>query len=345
MLAADQRHGLNPGHDERHSPRRCIAALSPTAALQSVPGTSAARRRVKPWTQPAGSAARRHPGSNPREPTRRSSEVATISPSAATQRNPETPKDKASASQGRQGQGNDGRTCLLPRFRPFSVRPPRVPAGRDGTERTAGNRHQGNVRDNDQGTPQPTVISTQAAEPGSRCSRREPPGKPWRVTPTSGTDSTPATMKGTLPGAALPPCRRPQRGSQSRGRPPPGAGLSPGLTLRDQPQGVTPGSDRRELTRRSSGAATISPSATTQRNPKNAEGQGLSESRQAGTRERRPNVPTASISAFFGTSAESPRRTRRNGTHRRQPAPRQRPRQRPGNPAADGNFDPGSGTR
>ena len=61
---ADQRHGLNPGHDERHSPRRCITALSPTAALQSVPGTSAARRRVKPRTQPAGSATRRHPGSD-----------------------------------------------------------------------------------------------------------------------------------------------------------------------------------------------------------------------------------------------------------------------------------------
>ena len=46
-------------------------------------------------------------------------------------------------------------------------------------------------------------------------------------------------MKGTLPGAALPPCRRPQRGSQSRGRPPPGTGSSPGLTPQDQPQGVT----------------------------------------------------------------------------------------------------------
>ena len=57
---ADQRHGLNPGHDERQFPRRCITALSPTAALQSVPGTSAARRRVKPRTQPAGSTAGRH---------------------------------------------------------------------------------------------------------------------------------------------------------------------------------------------------------------------------------------------------------------------------------------------
>ena len=128
---ANQRHGLNPGHDERHSPRRCIAALSPTAARQSVPGASAARRRTKPRTQPAGSAARRHPGSNPREPTRRSSGVATISPSAATQRNPKTPKDKASADQGRQRQGDDGRTRLPPRFRPFPVRPPGLPVGRN----------------------------------------------------------------------------------------------------------------------------------------------------------------------------------------------------------------------
>ena len=128
---ADQRHGLNPGHDERHSPRRCITVLSPTAALQSVPGTSAARRRIKPRIQPTGSAARRHPGSDPREPTRRSSAVATISPTAATQRHPKTPKDKASADQGRQRQGNDGRTRLPPRFRPFPARPPGLLPGRN----------------------------------------------------------------------------------------------------------------------------------------------------------------------------------------------------------------------
>ena len=46
-------------------------------------------------------------------------------------------------------------------------------------------------------------------------------------------------MKGTLPGAALPSCRRPQHRSQSRERPPPGAGLSPGLSPRDRSQGVT----------------------------------------------------------------------------------------------------------
>ena len=46
-------------------------------------------------------------------------------------------------------------------------------------------------------------------------------------------------MKGTLPGAALPSCRRPQHCSQSRERPPPGAGLSPGLSPRDRSQGVT----------------------------------------------------------------------------------------------------------
>ena len=89
-----------------------------------------ARRRIKPWTQPAGSAAGRHPGSDRREPTRRSSAVATISPSAATQRNPEMPKGEASASQGRQRQGNDGRTHLPPRFRPFPVRPPRLSANK-----------------------------------------------------------------------------------------------------------------------------------------------------------------------------------------------------------------------
>ena len=92
------------------------------------------------------------------------------------------------------------------------------------------------------------------------------------MTPTSGTDSTPATVKGTLPGAALPPCRRPQHCSQPRERPPPGAGLSPGLSPQDQPQGVTSGSNPQEPTRRSSGVATISPSAATQRNPKTPKG-------------------------------------------------------------------------
>ena len=134
---ADQRHGLNPGHDERHSPRCCITVLSPTAAPQSVPGTSAARRRIKPRTQPAGSIAGRHHGGDRREPTRRSSGIATINPTAATQRNPETPKDKASADQGRQGQGNDGRTRLPPRFRPFSVRPQGLPAGRNSAKKWA----------------------------------------------------------------------------------------------------------------------------------------------------------------------------------------------------------------
>ena len=163
-------------------PGAALPPLSPTAALQSVPGTSAARRRVKPRTQPAGSAARRHPGRNPREPTRRSSGAATISPSAATQRNPKTPKDKASADQDRQGQGNVGRTRLPPRFRPFSVRPPGLPAGRNGTHRSQA----ADTMTTSGTTPGESPPKTrsrrrnqpQAVKPGSRCSRREPPGKP-----------------------------------------------------------------------------------------------------------------------------------------------------------------------
>ena len=81
---ADQRNGVTSTTMKGTLPDAALPALSPTAALQSVPGTSAARRRIKPRTQPAGSAARRHPGSNPREPTRRSSGVATISPTATT---------------------------------------------------------------------------------------------------------------------------------------------------------------------------------------------------------------------------------------------------------------------
>ena len=124
---------------------------------------------------------RASPRQRPGEPTRRSSGVATISPSAATQRNPKTPKDKASADQDRQGQGNDGRTRLPPRFRPFSVRPPRVPVGRDGTQATGTKATSGTTP----GESPPKTRSRrrnqpQAAEPGSRCSHREPPGKPWR---------------------------------------------------------------------------------------------------------------------------------------------------------------------
>ena len=161
---ADQRHGLNPGHDERQFPRRCITALSPTAALQSVPGTSAARHRIKPRTQPVGSAAGRHPRQRPA-----------------------------------------------------------------GTNKTIiGSRHDQPVRND-------------AAE------------------------------------------------------------------------------------------------------PQNAEGRGLSESRQAGTRERRPNAPTASISPFLGTPAGV---TPRTECRLRQAADTiATSGTTPGEPAADGNFDPGSGTR
>ena len=161
---ADQRQGLNPGHDERHSPRRCITVLSPTAALQSVPGTSAAQHRIKPRTHPAGSTAGRH------------------------------------------------------------LR--RQPAGTNKT--IIGSRH-------------------------------------------------------------------------------------------DQPV------------------------AATQRNPKNAEEQGLSGSRQAETRGRRPNAPTASISAFPGTSAGITRATEHG--LRQAADTKTTSGATPGEPAADGNFNPGSGTR
>ena len=63
--------------------------------------------------------------------------------------------------------------------------------------------------------------------------------------------------------------------------------------------------------------------------PQNAEGQGLNESRQAETRERRPSALTASISAFLGTSAGVTRGAERTAV--RQPTPKQRPEQRPGN--------------
>ena len=144
-------------------------------------------------------------------------------------------------------------------------------------------------------------------------------------------------MKGTLPGAALPPCRRPQHCSQSQGRPPPGAGLSPGLSPRDQPQGVTPGSDRREPTRRSSGAATISPSAATQRNPKTPKGEASADQ----GRQRQGNDGRTCLPPRFRPFSVRPSGVPagRDGTHRRQPAPRQRPRQRPGNPADDGGIN------
>ena len=152
QVAATVRHRLQSPGTARQAPE-----TSPTSGTDSTPvtmkdtlpgaalplchrpqhcsqsqGTSATRRRIKPWTQPAGSTAGRHPGSNPREPTRRSSDVATITPSAATQRNPKTPKDKASEDQSRQRQGKDGRTRLPPRFRPFPVRPPRLSANKKG---------------------------------------------------------------------------------------------------------------------------------------------------------------------------------------------------------------------
>ena len=127
---ADQRHGLTPATMKGTLPGAALPSCRRPQHCSQSRERPLARRRIKPWTQPAGSAAGRHPGSDRREPTRRSSAVATISPSAATQRNPEMPKGEASASQGRQRQGNDGRTHLPPRFRPFPVRPPRLSANK-----------------------------------------------------------------------------------------------------------------------------------------------------------------------------------------------------------------------
>ena len=176
MLAADQRDRLKPATVKGtltgaalppcHRPQRGSQSRGrPPPGARSSPGLS-------PRDQPQGVTS----GNNPREPTRRSSGVATISPSAATQRNPKTPKGEASASQGRQGQGNDGRTYLPPRFRPFSVRPQRVPSG--------GTRFSPSPAGTTPGESLPVIpsptVSPWTTEPGSRCSHREPPGKPRR---------------------------------------------------------------------------------------------------------------------------------------------------------------------
>ena len=164
MLAADQRDRLKPATVKGtltgaalppcHRPQRGSQSRGrPPPGARSSPGLS-------PRDQPQGVTS----GNNPREPTRRSSGVATISPSAATQRNPKTPKGEASASQGRQGQGNDGRTYLPPRFRPFSVRPSGVTRGTGRDAPQSGSRHHDNIRNNAREVtaenPQPTAEST-----------------------------------------------------------------------------------------------------------------------------------------------------------------------------------------
>ena len=120
-----------------------------------------------------------------------------------------------------------------------------------GTERTAGNQHQGNVRNNARGTRRrrqfrPRQRNTVAAAVRHRLQSPGTARHPLETLPTSGTGSNPVTMKGTLPGAALPPCRRPQRGSQSRERPPSAARRR--IKPRTQPAGSTagrhPGSDQ-----------------------------------------------------------------------------------------------------
>ena len=233
---ADQRHGLNPGHDERHSPRRCIAALSPTAALQSVPGTSAARRRIKPRIQPAGSAAGHHPAAthgNQQDDHRES-------PRSARRSDAAEPQKRRRARPQRIKAGRDKGTTAERAYRlDFGLsRHVRRDYPRDGTRPEAGSRRRASPR---------------AAEPGSRCSHREPPGKPWRHRR---------------------PAARTNPGHDERHSPrrcitvlPPTAALQsvPGTSAarrrikpRTQPAGSTagrhPGSNPRKPTRRSSGS-------------------------------------------------------------------------------------------
>ena len=115
----------------------------------------------------------------------------------------------------------------------------------------AGSRHHSNVRNNARGARRrrqfrPRQRNTVAAAVRHRLQSPGTTRQALETSPTSGTDSTPVTMKGTLPGAALPPCRRPQRGSQSRERPPSAARRR--IKPRTQPAGSTagrhPGSDQ-----------------------------------------------------------------------------------------------------
>ena len=244
--------------------------MSPTAALQSVPGTSAARRRTKPRTQPVGSAAGRHPGSdqgNRQDDHRESPRSARPQRRSGTlkRRRTRPQRIKAGRTAERAYRLDFGLSRYVrsgyPQAEPASV--PHPP-------------EQQRPRESPPVIPSPTV-STQAAEPGSRCSPssvavtgNRPASDRGDIDQRNGI--SPAMMKGILPALHYRPCRRPQRCSQSRERPPPGAGLSPGLSPQDQPQGVTLGSNPQEPTRRSSGAATISPSAAMQRNPKTPKG-------------------------------------------------------------------------
>ena len=149
-------------------------------------------------------------------------------------------------------------------------------------------------------------------------------------------------MKGTLPGAALPPCRRPQHCSQSRERPPPGAGLSPGLSPQDQPQGATPAATRgnRQDDHRKSPR-----SARPQRRSGTLKRRRTRPQRIKAGRDRRTTAERAHR-LDFGLSRYVRRGYPRGGTHRSQAADTKTTSGKtPGEPAADGNFDPGSGTR
>ena len=148
-------------------------------------------------------------------------------------------------------------------------------------------------------------------------------------------------MKGTLPGAALPPCRRPQRGSQSRGRPPPGTGSSPGLTPQDQPQGVTPAATdgNRQDDHRASPRSTRPQRRSGTPKRRRTRPQRVKAGRDKETSAERSQHLDFALSRYVrrdcpwdGMRPEAGGTKATSGTT-------------PGEPAADGNFDPGSGTR
>ena len=236
---------------------------------------------------------RASPRQRPGEPTRRSSGVATITPSAATQRNPKNAEGQG-LSRSRQAKTRERRpnvpTASISAFLGTSAGIPH------GTERTAGNRHQGNVRNNARGTRRRRQFRPRQRNPVAAAVRHrlQSPGtarQTLETSPTSGTDSPPATVKGTPPPrAALPPCRRPQRRSGTPKR------------RRTRPQRIKAGRDK------------------------------------GTTAERAHRLD-------FGLFRYVRRDYPRDGMRPEAGGTKATSGTTPGEPAADGNFDPGSGTR
>ena len=171
------------GHGERHSHRRCITALSPTAARQSVPGASAARRKIKPRTQPAGSTAGRHLRQQPAGTDKTiigSRHDQPVRSDAAEPQNAEGRGLSESRQAGTRERRPNAPTASISAFLGTSV----GSYPRDGTHRSQA----ADTMTTSGTTPEKSPPKTrsrrrnqpQAAEPGSRCSHREPPGKPWR---------------------------------------------------------------------------------------------------------------------------------------------------------------------